>query len=231
LADRVPTFPPPGDLLGQRDRSEYLSTLLKPTLDTLNLRYEDMSNVSDAIMSLAEMALFFAANGTLHHYSEDDLTYFRHFLPVAYEVLSLRRVSHSVIQNEAMHETLRLACLVFLGLVKRHFRVTPDVVPNYHERLFSLLVTATLDWTSLFSLHLWVLAICGVAAYGEERPPIVAEISRTIGNMTWQDAAAAVKSIAWIEQATPYELDILGQEVRKHQAEESRTLPPNVEWL
>jgi len=178
-----------------------------------------MSEVSDAIVSLAEMALFFTANGTIHRYSEDDLTYFRHFLPTAYEVLSVRRLSHGVIQSEAMHETLRLACLVFLGLVKRHFRVPPDVVPNYHERLFSLLVTATLDWTSLFSLHLWVLAICGVAAYGEERPLIVAEISRTIGNMTWQDAAAAIKSIAWTEQATPYELDILGQEVRKHQEE------------
>jgi hypothetical protein len=59
-----------------------------------------------------------------------------------------------------------------------------------------------------------------VAAFGEERLSIVAEISHTMGNMTWQDVTATVKSVAWIEQVTAYELDILGQEVRKHQEED-----------
>jgi hypothetical protein len=58
--------------------------------------------------------------------------------------------------------------------------------------------------------------VSAVVAFADERIWIIAELSRLTKSMSWQDVTFIVQSVAWIEEVTGYELEILDQEVQNH---------------
>ena len=225
--DCTPTFPPPDDLFDRRDDSDNI-LLPNSTLEDLKIQDIDFSDICEALVSTAKMARFISSTGTTQGFWRDDMIYFQNYLPVVHQVLSLERrctiINNLTIPAETMRETLRLTILLLLGLVKRRFRIEPDCVPSYQERLLAILIHSPVDWTPVLTIYLWVLSISAAASIDPERMWIIAEISRITGNASWSDVSATVKSFIWIEEIAAFELDILGEEVRNHKEQNEETL-------
>lgn len=218
--DCPPFFPLPEDLIEIRN-SPFSHSLLRSNLASLESYYGTTFDVNESIISLADMARAINNKETSSSFWKDDMAYFHNVLPVVYRILILPRpfsnMNKSVSDGEIIQETLRLACLLFLGLVKRQFRMAPDCVPNYGERLHQLLIHNTVNWTLASDLYLWVLCVAAVSALGDERQWIVQALRSSTRTISWENATSIVKSIAWIEGIASYELEILGKDVQNGQ--------------
>jgi hypothetical protein len=215
--DCSPFFPLPKDLIEIRKTPVY-HTLLQSNLESLESYHGTTSDVYESIISLANMAQAMNNKEISSGFWKDDMAYFHNLLPVVYHILILPRpysdMKGSASEGEVIRETLRLAGLLFLGLVKRQFRITPDCVSHYGDRLHQLLIHNPVDWTPASDLYLWVLCVAAVSALGDERQWIVQELRSSTRTMSWEKVTSTVQSIAWIERIAPYELEILEKDVQ-----------------
>jgi hypothetical protein len=115
---------------------------------------------------------------------------------------------------------LRLACLLFIGFLKNHCRVSPTAVAENQHRLARLLTTMSVDWSLYMDLRLWVLTISALATEGS-RKFYVSEIASTmdlLGMTVWKDAHNALKELIWIGVLLDQPVESLGIEVEAFRA-------------
>jgi hypothetical protein len=217
--DSTPNFPLQEDLFDRSD-NESIALPSRSAIENLKLHDGSLSDICEALMSVARMTQFMNSKGITPGFWTADMVYFQNYLPVAHQALSIeRRYSANgspTSSSEIMRETIRLTILLFLGLVKRRFRVPPDSVPRHQERLFGILTKSPVDWTPIINVYLWILSTCVAASIGDDRMWVVEEISRSIGKASWLDVSATIKAFIWIEEVAAFELEILGEEVRSH---------------
>jgi hypothetical protein len=122
--DCVPVFPVPEDLLDRRMLTSNHPSF-KSALQRLRSQHGIMCDISDALISITDMADFINSNGNTHDLWTDDMVYVRKFLLIVHQALNLERrhpCDNLLNQDtECIREIFRLTCLLFLSLLKRRF--------------------------------------------------------------------------------------------------------------
>lgn len=217
--DMAPHFPLPSDVL-EISSANFSSPRLDSLRASLISLDESLSDVSNALNSLANMSKCFDENGGAQDLWKDEVFYSNNFLPVLHEVLSLPRhnlADDDITETQVMREVTRRSCLLYLALVKRKFKTEPDSVSLVKERLLQVLSGYNIDWmTSIQSLRLWVFMTIAAATDVGVDDWYVTEIVSAMQDMqirSWVDVITVLREIAWFDELAEDKLQILRVQV------------------
>lgn len=218
VLDTIPRFPIPhcATLDPEPHRSHRILTFSQKW----NTRFPDLSDISDSLASLSSLASYVDTQRTNNGQWQEELFVALKAHPTAHKLLSMSRFPLRTDANVSslgliIREMLRLASLLFIGLLKDKCRVFPTGVPENKLRLARLLTEVAVDWSSFMDLRLWVLTVAALAEEGE-RGWYVSEVALTmnyLGLTAWNDAIKILKELIWIEEMLDIAADALGTEI------------------
>jgi hypothetical protein len=222
MTDNRPRYGLPDDLVDQIEKSQCSPILMKFTL-TWNTKYPNLMDISDALLSLANLASHTNHRSKNPHLWNDEFFLALTVYPILHQILSLSRYPHKAepsVENDgvAMREIVRITSIIFLGLMKKRFGVDPYGIRPNSGKISKLLQFHPLDWSQFLDVRLWILVISALAEVGEERRWFVSEVTYTMINLgvqTWNQALHILKSIVWIDGMIEYEINKLGEEIEK----------------
>jgi hypothetical protein len=218
--DSQPRFPLPQDLLQSFTNPHSFTNLACiistwmtdfPDLIDITLIMSDIAQMSQHINDMAESALLWG-----------DIWFMtRKFMPIMQRTLALPRddLARPNLKREfVIREALRLTLIVFLGIVNKRFRISPDGIAIYKNRVTDLLVNSPVAWSPFLDLRLWVLVVVGLVAEGQEKEWHIGEIvtmMRQLDLNTWSEALSTVKGIIWIDALMDEDANNLAEEIKK----------------
>lgn len=218
VLDTIPRFPIPHSAIEDPEprRSHRISIFSQKW----NAKFPDLSDIIDGLASLASLAGHIDNRRTNNGRWQDELFVVLKAHPVAHKLLSMSRFTVRAVASTnssglVIREMLRLASLLFIGLLKDQCRVFPTGVPENKLRLASLLTEVVVDWSSFMDLRLWVLTVSALAEEGN-RGWYVSEIAWTMNYLDlteWDDALKILKELIWIGGTLDKAADALGTEV------------------
>ncbi|OCL09727.1 hypothetical protein AOQ84DRAFT_353898 [Glonium stellatum] len=222
LLDSHPRFPVPKEFVripSVMQQSSRLAANIKMWNDMFP-SFKDISNVLQSVASLSSEINNAAANP---QFWGDESFIGVMVNPVTHQLLLLphldlpERTESTFDQGIFIREIIRLASMVFLGLLRRQFDTQPDGIPKYGRQLTHLLKTYSFNCYPFTNLYLWALIISTVI--GEDRGALVArivEVMSDIGVVDWDNALAMIKEIAWVDEAAAPVIHDVGVEVIFH---------------
>jgi hypothetical protein len=219
VTDIPPRFELPNDFTGGFTNSHRFVGLNDLTA-FFHTELIDLADISPVLSAIADMAQF--VKDTVENTHWQDIWFMSlRFMPILHQLLSLPRTDLGHLNHEpgiVIREAIRLACLIFLSIMKRRFHISPDGIELNRNRVMKLLQNYPVDWFTLLNLRLWVLVIAGLVADGRERAWYIDEISNTMKQIevtTWKEALSIVRGIIWVDELLNNKANALGLEVEK----------------
>ena len=220
--DIPPLFPAPLDLF--REFHDLYQSPGSPDLRiTLQLWADAFPNCADlgsALLWIAAFARFINENSSKPHFWREDKVTYIMFLAL-HHVLSLERLA--LRQNNkpelVMREVVRLTLVVFIGNFKLRLTIPRGgSINSYRNKVMTLMMDPSVDWSLFLNLRLWVLVVCGVGPpqAGTETAWYVAEIvvaMLRMGLTGWRSAMDMVREFIWIDEVATYEVQGLGAKI------------------
>jgi hypothetical protein len=218
VLDTIPRFSLPQSATGTLELQ--CSQRIHAFSQKWSIIFPDLLDITDGLAALASLASYVNNHEASHRLWQEELFAALKVHPVAHRLLSMARYSVTAERNVQLcglmiRETLRLASLLFIGLVKEHCRVYPSAVSENKVRLTRLLTADGVDWSSFMDLRLWVLTIAALAEE-DERAWYVREIAQTmtyLGLAGWDESLKILKELIWIMEVLDRAADTLGFEV------------------
>jgi hypothetical protein len=215
-----PRFPLPDDLIQVFDNPHRFNGL-DNIIAVWRTEFGDKGDITFVLLDIARMAQFINDTVNSAPLWQDIWFLTRRFSPILYELISLPREDLDQLSSRPgnlIREAVRLACIVFLGIMNRRFRVSPDGIVTSWYQLVRILKNTTADWSLFLNLRLWVVVVAGLVAEGSEREWLIGETSNTMKQLelkSWAEALSIVKGIIWVDELLNEEANTLGSEIRK----------------
>jgi hypothetical protein len=223
--DVRPHFPLPTDLIDLPHR-EPLSPTMTALIDNLISYSDTFVDTCDAFAALVSMSAIVNKRGIEESFFQRDQIYIKNFVTVVYQVLDLPQQdvsSGGPDDTNVLNETMRLAFILYIGLIKRRIGNPPDGVEKHRITLLRFLQSRSPNLSKFPALNLWILTVLAAAFDEDKREWQVDQIvdqMQTMGLWYWYDVERLVKSIAWIDKLLDHSsgLESLGAQVHGRQA-------------
>jgi hypothetical protein len=220
VTDTCPLYPTPLDLVEQLPRAG-VSRLMQSTTSAWELEFPSYADISTAFLTLGNVSARVNERADNPLLWTDEAFLVSSVYPVAHQVLSLPRTSRLVDEllwsdETTIRESVRVAMVLFLGLIKRRWVVKPDGIPQNRGKVSKLLQFHPVNWSRHLEWRLWVLVISALVEDGVVRAWFVSEIAYTMINLgidSWSKAYEILNDLVWIEGLVVNEIKTLGEEV------------------
>lgn len=217
-----PHFELPTDLLEPRPEIAPSHTLELLCI-TLGSHSNVFSDISNALIKLANFSAYLNENGDSPNFWRDDKAYFQNFLPVAHAILSLPRDEFRNIDLQPariLREAIRLASIVYLALIRRQFAIASDCVSICKGKLVEFLGIHLIEWNTSPSIRLWIFVVLAVADIEDSPTWVISHIVNALGELDipfWEQTINHLREICWCKKLAQEELRILGQRLQRAQ--------------
>ena len=202
VLDKAPSFPsspfiePKVDKLTSDQRARYKAFL--------QLGSPTLSDLGDALADLANL-IQFVEQGTLGNEKSQREDFVAQDLnPVVHRLLSLPRYAIEALEDTEsaelrMHEGLRLAALVTVGLIKEYCEIGPTGLQQNQDRLTAPLQESAMDFLTHPALRLWILATYAVASESNRFQHVtqLASAARLLSINSWEDLKQILSNVMW----------------------------------
>jgi hypothetical protein len=219
VTDSQPRHPLPHDLL-QNFTNPHRFSNLAGVISMWMTKFPDLIDVTLVMSDIARMARHINDTAESALLWRDRWLMSWMFMPIMQRTLALTRADltgPSSNRGHTIREVLRLTLLVFLGIVNRGFRNSPDGIAIYRDRVTQLLPSIVVTWSPFFELRLWILVVVGLVAEGEERVWCICEIvatMRQLGFSGWNEALSTDKGVIWVDELMEKDAITLGEEIK-----------------
>ena len=222
LLDTHPRFSVPKEFVHVPNATQQ-SLGLTASIQAWNDRFPSFKDISSVLVSIASLSSEVNRAVTNPQFWRDELFIGVRLNPVAHQLLTLPRfdlpeqIETELGQGLFIREIVRLASVIFLGLLKRQFHIQPDGISKHGRRLAQLLTAYSFDWYSFTNIRLWALIISTIVE--EERGALVAHIVGVMsdtGIVDWHGALLVIKDIAWVDEVAAHVIYDIGSEISFH---------------
>ena len=222
LLDTHPRFSVPKEFVHVPNATQQ-SLGLTASIQAWNDRFPSFKDISSVLVSIASLSSEVNRAVTNPQFWRDELFIGVRLNPVAHQLLMLPRfdppeqIETELDQGLFIREIVRLASVIFLGLLKRQFHTQPDGISKHGRRLAQLLTAYSFDWYSFTNIRLWALIISTIVE--EDRGALVAHIVGVMsdtGIVDWHGALLVIKDIAWVDEVAAHVIYDIGSEISFH---------------
>lgn len=222
LLDTHPRFSVPKEFVHVPNATQQ-SLGLTASIQAWNDRFPSFKDISSVLVSIASLSSEVNRAVTNPRFWRDELFIGVRLNPVAHQLLMLPRfdlpeqIETELDQGLFIREIVRLASVIFLGLLKRQFHIQPDGISKHGRRLAQLLTAYSFDWYSFTNIRLWALIISTIVE--EDRGALVAHIVGVMsdtGIVDWHGALLVIKDIAWVDEVAAHVIYDIGSEISFH---------------
>ena len=222
LLDTHPRFSVPKEFVHVPNATQQ-SLGLTASIQAWNDRFPSFKDISSVLVSIASLSSEVNRAVTNPQFWRDELFIGVRLNPVAHQLLMLPRfdlpeqIETELDQGLFIREIVRLASVIFLGLLKRQFHIQPDGISKHGRRLAQLLTAYSFDWYSFTNIRLWALIISTIVE--EDRGALVAHIVGVMsdtGIVDWHGALLVIKDIAWVDEVAAHVIYDIGSEISFH---------------
>jgi hypothetical protein len=214
--DTQPVLDPPFDIL-DLPKSKSSFPRLAFTQRAITSVSDSFADLAKALDLLGNMSGYLSENKAQLALWQHEVANVKVMLPVTYQLFLFFRSNQfhgDADQLHVMGNTTRMACLLYLTLVKQRFSGTKVGISKYASKLSKLLKERPIDWpTSLRPFGLWVNVVLATATIQNEieseiRAAEIRSLMKSMG-LTWIVALILIKGILWTEGLADEELSIL----------------------
>jgi hypothetical protein len=227
--DMRPMFPPPIDLLKTPiiETNGSYSALLKSLVISMVSHSKELVQVAKAFSHVVRLSNFINQTDTMSQCVGNDRLFLENYATALHEILILlaeNLTTHGDHDDiKATKESIRLAFLLYLALIKRRMGAVPDCVARRREALNSMLDRYYLDYPGFLEIKLWILTVLAVATDEKERIGVVGKIVELMRNLEidqWSVVEHTIREIAWGDDviAGGQALASLGEQVQHRQS-------------
>jgi hypothetical protein len=178
---------------------------MRDATERLKSNLPNLSDITECLDLLADLAAYVELHGLSSERWRQELFVALKVHPVAHRLLSIPRymIEDDMDANTSgvlIREMLRLAGLIFAGLLKGYCHNSPTAITENQGRLVNLLKELDVDWSLYEDLHLWVLTIAALTADGDRNLHVskIASLLDTLGMAEWYNALEIMKQLIWV---------------------------------